>query len=160
MSQMTDYLENKLIDFLFRGQALGITGATAAAGTGPSTLYVGLYTTNPTGDNGTGGTEVSTTGTNYARASIASSLANWAGTGTNSGGSVSSGTDGKTSNAGAVTFNTPGGTSWGTITGFGIFDAATSGNLLLYGSLTTSKAVNTGDGAPQFNANQLTVTFA
>ena len=31
MAAMTDFLENKLIDFLFRGQALGITGATAAA---------------------------------------------------------------------------------------------------------------------------------
>ena len=47
MAAMTDYLENKLIDFLFRAQALGITGATAGAGTGPATLYVGLLTAAP-----------------------------------------------------------------------------------------------------------------
>ena len=47
MAAMSDFMENKLIDWLFRAQAIGITGASAAAGTGPSTLYVGLFTANP-----------------------------------------------------------------------------------------------------------------
>lgn len=154
MAAMSDFLENKLIDWLFRGQAIGITGATAAAGSGPTNLYVGLYTVNPT-DTG-GGTEVSTTSTGYGRVTIASSLANWAGTSVSTGGSVSSGNNGTTSNVSAITFGTPT-ANWGTITGFGIFDAATGGNLLIWGALTTNKTVNNGDAAPAFSANALSI---
>jgi hypothetical protein len=42
MASMTDFLENKVADFMFRAQALGITGATAAAGTGPANVYMAL----------------------------------------------------------------------------------------------------------------------
>ena len=41
MGSKSDFLENKLIDWFFRAQAIGITGASAAAGTGPATLYDG-----------------------------------------------------------------------------------------------------------------------
>ena len=40
----------------------------------------------------------------------------------------------------------------------GIFDASTSGNLLLYGTLTASKTINNGDGA-RFLATKLVVAF-
>ena len=76
MTAHTDFFENKLIDFIFRGQALGIGGATAAAGTGPATQYVGLITA--AGTDATVGTEV--TGGSYARVAVASTLANWAAT--------------------------------------------------------------------------------
>ena len=66
MSAMSDYLENKLVDHLFRAQALAA----------PASLHIGLLTAAPS-DSG-GGTEVA--GSNYARASVTSSLANWAGT--------------------------------------------------------------------------------
>jgi len=155
MAAMTDFLENKLIDWLFRGQAIGITGASAAAGTGPTNLYIGLFTTVPV-DAGTGGVEVSTTSTGYGRVTLASSLANWAGTSVSTGGSVSAGSNGTTSNVNAITFGTPT-NSWGTITGFGIWDAATGGNLLIFGNLTTSKTVNNGDAAPAFSANALSI---
>jgi len=155
MSQMTDFLENKLIDFLFRGQALGITGASAAAGTGPTSVWVGLFTATPS-DTG-GGTEVS--GGSYARVAVSSSLTNWAGTQAAASTVASSGTGGQTSNNAAITFAAPT-ANWGTITSFGIFDALTAGNLLMYGTLGTSKTVNNGDAAPAFNAAQLTVTFA
>lgn len=152
MTAMSDFLENKLIDFLFRAQALGITGATAAAGTGPTALFVALFTANPT-DTG-GGTEV--TGGSYARVSVTSSLANWAGTQAAASTTASSGTSGTTSNNAAVTFPTPT-ANWGVITGVAIFDATTAGNLLFWGSLTTSKTVNNGDPAPSFAAAALTV---
>jgi hypothetical protein len=152
MAAMSDFLENKLIDWLFRGQAIGITGASAAAGTGPTDLYVGLFTANPT-DTG-GGTEV--TGGSYARVTIASSLANWAGTQAAASTVASSGTSGTTSNNGAITFPAPT-ANWGVITGFGIFDATTGGNLLIWGSLSTSKTVNNGDAAPAFNAAALSI---
>jgi hypothetical protein len=152
---MSDVLENKLIDWFFRGQAIGITGASAAAGTGPTSLYIGLLTAAPS-DAG-GGTEV--TGGSYARATVASSLANWAGTQSAGSTVASSGTGGQTSNNGAIAFPAPT-ANWGLITHFGIYDASSGGNLLIWGALAVSKTVNNGDAAPQFNAAALTITFA
>jgi len=144
MSAMSNFLENKLVDQLFRAQAAPTT----------STLYIGLFTAAPS-DSG-GGTEVS--GNNYSRATVTSSLANWAGTQSAGSTIASSGTGGVTSNNGAITFATPSAT-WGTVTHFGIFDAASAGNLLFHGALTTSKTVNSGDTV-SFPVGTLTVTFA
>jgi hypothetical protein len=170
MSALTDVYENKLVDFLFRAQALGVTGATAAAGTGPANLFVGLFTANPT-DVG-GGTEVTTVGTNYGRLSVASSLVNWAGTQAPASTAVSSGTNGTTSNNGVMNIGTGnsinaagaptnttanvGATGYGVVTGVGVFDAVTGGNLLFYSALTTSKTVNASDPVPSFAAGALT----
>lgn len=151
MAAMSDFMENKLIDFLFRGQALGITGASAGSGTGPTNLYIALFTANPT-DTG-GGTEVS--GNAYARVDVASSLANWAGTQSAGSTSASSGTGGTTSNNGTITFPTPTPSGWGTVTGVGVFDASTSGNLLAWSALTTNKTINSGDSVT-FPAGSLT----
>jgi hypothetical protein len=155
MASMSDTLENKLIDWFFRGQAIGLNGASAAAATGPTSLYVGLFTAAPS-DTG-GGTEVS--GNAYARVTVASSLANWAGTQSAGSTSASSGTGGVTSNNGAVTFPTPTPSGWGIVTHFGIFDASSSGNLLFHAALGTSKTINAGD-AVSFAAAALTVTVA
>ncbi len=104
----------------------------------PTTVYVGLYTT-ASNDAGTA-TEVS--GGAYARQAV----------------TFGASTDGTGSNSVAVTF--PQATAnWGTVQAFGIFDAATAGNLLLHGALTASKTVNTGD-VFTFPIGQLTVTFA
>ena len=150
MAAMSDFLENKLIDWLFRGQAIGITGASAAAGTGPTILYVALLTAAPS-DTG-GGTEVS--GGSYARVAVSSALANWAGTQAAASTVASSGTSGTTSNNGTITFPAPT-ANWGSITHFGIYDASTGGNLLIHGALTTAKTVNNGDAAPSFAAAAL-----
>jgi hypothetical protein len=152
MTALSDFLENKLIDWLFRGQAIGITGASAGAGSGPTNLYVGLFTVNPS-DTG-GGTEV--TGGSYARVTVASSLANWAGTQAAASTTASTGTTGTTSNNGAITFPAPS-ANWGTVTGFGIFDAVSAGNLLIWGALTANKTVNNGDAAPSFAAAALSI---
>lgn len=144
MSAMSDYLENKLIDQIFRAQT--------APGT--ATLYVGLLTAAPS-DSG-GGTEVS--GGSYARVAVASSLANWAGTQSAGSTVASSGTSGQTSNNGAITFPTPT-AGWGTVTHFGIYDAASGGNLLFYGALTIAKTVNQADTVT-FPAASLSITFA
>jgi len=130
MAALTDYLENKLIDQLFRAQAY----------TFPAGLYVGLLTAAPT--DSTGGTEVS--GNAYARQNLAPSLTNWAGTQGATTTVASSGTTGTTSNNVAITFPTPT-ASWGTVTHFGVWDASTSGNLLVYGSLNIAKTINQGD---------------
>ncbi len=140
MAAMSDYLENKLIDHIFRGQAYSA----------PATLYVALFTANPT--DAAGGTEV--TGGAYARVAITSSLANWAGTQAAASTAASSGTGGTTSNNGAVTFPAPT-ANWGVVTGFGIFDASSGGNLLIWGALSTNKTINNGDSAPSFAAAAL-----
>jgi hypothetical protein len=140
MASFTNYLENKLADHLFR--------ATAYT---PGTMYVGLFTAAPS-DTG-GGTEVS--GGSYARVSVTKADASWNGThGTTTGNS--SGTGGTVSNAASITFPTPT-ANWGTVTHFGLFDASTSGNLLVWAALTASKTVNNGDPAPMFQAGALTI---
>ena len=95
-----------------------------AAYTAPATKYIGLFTAISDGEAGSV-TEVS--GNAYARQSIAF---------TTSGAT--------TSNNAAVEFPTATG-SWGTITHVGIFDAASSGNLMVYATLTASKAIASGD---------------
>lgn len=142
MSQMTNYLENKLVDLIFRGQAF----------TAPATLYVSLHTATP---NETGASELGATGA-YARASISSSLTNWAAT--QGGTTASSGTGGQTSNLVSINFPTPT-ANWGTVTHFAIWDAASGGNCLLYGTLTITKTINQGDSV-SFAAGALTATFA
>jgi hypothetical protein len=151
MAAFSDFAENKLVDFIFRGQALGITGGSAAAGTGPTALFVALLTAAPS-DTG-GGTEVS--GGSYARVSVTSSLANWAGTQSAGSTTASSGTSGTTSNNAAITFPTPS-ANWGVVTHAAVYDASTAGNLLFYASLTASKTINNGDPAPSFAAGSLT----
>ena len=151
MAAWSDFAENKLIDFFFRAQALGVTGGSAAAGTGPATLHVALLTAAPS-DTG-GGTEVS--GGGYARVAVTSSLANWAGTQGAGTTTASSGTSGTTSDNNAITFPAPT-ANWGTITHYAVYDASAAGNLLFYGALTASKTVNNGDAAPAFAAGALT----
>lgn len=141
---MTDYLENKLADHLFRTTTF----------TQPTTIAIALYTAAP-GETG-GGTEV--TGGSYARVSNNPANANWNGTHGNTTG-ASSGTGGQVSNAGALTFPAPS-ANWGSVTHFAILDATSGGNMLIYGALTTAKTVNNGDPAPSFQAAALTVTFA
>lgn len=141
---LSDYLENKLIDHLFR----------ATSYTKPTTLAVALYTAAP-GETG-GGTEVS--GGSYARVSNNPSDTNWKGTQGNTTG-ASSGTGGQTSNAVSITFPAPT-ANWGVITHFAILDATSAGNLLIYGALTTSKTVNNGDAAPSFPIDAMTFTLA
>lgn len=128
----SDYLENALLNQLFRGSSYSF----------PGTLYVGLYTAAPT-DAG-GGTEVS--GNSYARVAVTANTSNWANS-----------TAGATSNSNAITFPQASG-SWGTVVALGIFDASTSGNLLAWADLTTSKLVGNGD-TPSFAAGDLDVTL-
>lgn len=144
MSALSDYLENKLVDQLLRGQTAPTT----------STLYVALLSSAPF-DSG-GGVELS--GGAYSRVAVTSSLANWAGTQGAGTTTASSGTSGNTSNNIAITFPTPTAT-WGTATHFGIYDASSGGNLLFYGTLTIAKTINASDTVT-FPIGSLSITFA
>lgn len=131
MAGKSDYLENALLNHVLN----------ATAYSAPATLYVALFTAAPT-DAG-GGTEV--TGNNYSRKAVTANTTNFPAA---SGGSVANGA--------AITFATPSG-SWGTVTHFGLFDASTSGNLLYWGALTTSKTPGNGDTV-SFAIGALTIT--
>lgn len=134
MSNMSDYLEGQLRAHIFR----------TATFSKPTQLNVALYTAAPS-DSG-GGTEV--TGGSYARVNVPPLDANW---------SAASATDGNTDNVADITFPAPT-ANWGSITHFAIFDQ--SGNMLVWGALTTPKTVNNGDPAPKFLAGALDITFA
>ncbi len=112
---VSDYLEKKIIDHVLRNTAYTSPGTA---------IWVSLHTADPT-DAGTG-TEVS--GTSYARQQVTA----W-----NSPASRS------TANTNAITWSAAG-SNWGTVTHIGIWDNSAGGNLLFYGQLTASKAVNTG----------------
>jgi len=138
MSQASDYLEDKLLDHVLRNTAF----------TSPTAVYVGLFTEGDSaGDNtdlleeGTLTNEIS--GNGYARKAATFSAA--------SGGSITT--------SGNITFDPASGGNWGTITHIAILDAASSGNVLFYGALTTSKTIEDGDTF-QITAGNLTVTLA
>jgi len=143
-AQASDYLENLVVDHLFRTR----TWAKPAA------LYVALFTTAPS-DSG-GGTEVA--GGAYARVSYAPSDTNWNATQGGTSGN-SSGTGGQTSNALAITFPAPT-AGWGTVTHFGLFDAVTGGNLLVWDALTAARTILSGDPAPSFPIGALQITVS
>jgi hypothetical protein len=139
----SDFAENKIVDALLRGQAIGT----------PATWYIALYTT-ACSDTGPG-TEVS--GNGYARKDITAALASWDGT---QGGGVSvasSGTGGLTANNATLTFATPSGAGWGTVTHAGITDALTSGNMWVCIDINPDKTINAGDTV-SFAVDALSVT--
>jgi hypothetical protein len=140
---LSDFTENKIVDEYFRAQAPTLN----------ANMFVGLSTA-ACSDSAVG-TEV--TGGSYARASIARSLANWAGTQAAASTTASTGTGGVTSNNIAISFATPS-AGWGTVTHFFISDAVTAGNLYLCQALTTSKTINTGDTV-SFPIGSITVTL-
>jgi len=137
---LSDYLENKLIDHVFRGTAY----------TAPATIYVELYTSACS--DSARGTEVS--GGSYARGLLAANTTNWAGTQSAGSTTASSGTGGTTSNNAVIAFATPS-AGWGTVTHIGLSDASTAGNMLVCTTLTTGKTINSGDSV-SFPAASLT----
>lgn len=106
MVGFSDYLEASVMAW--------VNGATMPAA--PATRYVALFNGDPT-DAGSGGTEVTTTVRAAGRV---------AATFSRSGGVLTSNAD--------ADFGAAAGAA--TISHFGIFDAATAGNLLMYGPLT------------------------
>lgn len=128
MSEMSNYLENALINGTLR----------ATTYTAPTTVYLALYTSDPT-DADTG-TEVS--GGSYARQSI----------------TFGAPSNGVTTNSADITFPTATG-SWGTVGWVGIRDASTAGNLLYHSPLDASKTIGSGD-IFKISAGNLSVTLS
>jgi hypothetical protein len=128
MAEFSNYLENALINAVLRNTSY----------TSPATVYVSLYTTDPT-DADTG-TEVS--GGSYARTSA----------------TFGAPSNGVSTNSADVTFPTAT-ASWGTVTHIGIHDASTSGNLLFHTPLDTAKTIDSGD-IFKIETGNLSVTLA
>lgn len=141
MSAASDYLENKLLDHTLKNTAY----------TSPTTVYAALFTSDPsvgsTSENLEAGiltTEVSASGTAYARQAVTF-------------GAASAGSSTTTAN---VTF--PAATAnYGTVTHVAIMDGNTHGadNVLFYGELDTHKTIESGDTF-QITTSNLTVTLA
>lgn len=124
-----DFLEKELLDHV-------LGGATPAnVYSPPATIYVGLSRTTVTTftDAGTGYSEPP--GSGYARVAVANNTTNWA---------AAAGSPTVKTNLTSITFPAATG-SWGTITYIFISDAATAGNILLKGTLSTPRQVNAGD---------------
>ena len=128
MAEMSNFLENALINATLRN-----TTYTSVA-----TIYVALYTTDPT-DADTG-TEV--TGGSYARTSV----------------TFAAPSNGVSLSSADVTFPTCT-AGWGTVAYIGLRDASTAGNLLYHTALDTSKTIDTGD-IFKISTGNLSVTLA
>lgn len=113
-----------LSNYLINKQLLVLTNQGTF--TSPANLYLALFTATPSPSGG--GTEVS--GTNYARQAVS-----W----TSLGGSGTTAT-----NSATITFPTAG-SNWGTVTALALYDALSSGNLLMFAPATTSVTVNNGN---------------
>jgi len=128
MAEFSNFLENALINATLRNTTY----------TSPATVYVSLYTSDPT--DADSGTEVS--GGSYARTSV----------------TFDAPSNGVTQNSADVTFPTAT-ASWGTVSHIGVHDASTSGNLLFHTALDTAKTIDSGD-IFKIETGNLTVTLA
>jgi hypothetical protein len=128
MAEISNYLENALINGTIRGTTY----------TAPTTVYVALFTSDPT-DAGTG-TQVS--GGSYARQSV----------------TFAAPSNGASASNADVTFPQATG-NWGTVGWIGIYDALTGGNLLYHTALDAAKTIETGD-IFKIASGSLTVTLA
>lgn len=109
--------------------------------TAPTQLFLALYTSNPTSED----TGVEITGGSYARMPITFTAPS-ADTGIN-----------VVSNAAEIRF--PVATDdWGTISHFGVRDAATGGNLFAFAAVPIPKLIEEGDEA-KFIQNALTISL-
>ena len=136
MSAASNYLENKVLDHVL----------TATTYTAPAARYLALFTNTSTNaaanlEAGTLTDEISTSGTAYIRKAVTFAAASSGSSATNA----------------TVTFDAATAT-WGTITHIAVMDAVSSGNVLFYGAVTTSKTIETGDTF-QVSSGNLTISL-
>src|SRR5208283_5518887 len=132
------YLENALLA-VFRGTTFPAV---------PANFYLALYTTPPVNGVTAGSTEVPSSN-NYSRFSFVPNITNFVAP-TGAAPAVSL-------NGAKFVFATPSG-SWGTITGWGLLDASSAGNLWAYGTFAPITPVN-GDTVEFLTSNlSLSVT--
>tara|TARA_Y100000114_G_scaffold140060_1_gene144626 strand:+ start:591 stop:989 length:399 start_codon:yes stop_codon:yes gene_type:complete len=132
MSAASDYLEDKLLDH--------VLGNTAFSQ--PSNIYLALFTADTGLEANSPSAEISTSSTGYGRQAV----------------SFAASSSGSASTSATVTFSAAT-ANWGTVTHVAVMDASTSGNVLFYGAVTTSKTIESGDTF-QVSSGNLTVSLA
>jgi hypothetical protein len=137
MSAASNYLENKVLDHVLK--------YSTAPYTGVATLYLGLF--KNTSGNAAANLEAGTlsdeiSGGSYTRKTV----------------TFASASSGASATDATVTFDTAS-ANWGTITHVAVLDASTSGNVLFWGAVTTSKTIETGDTF-QVSSGNLTISLA
>lgn len=139
MGALTNYLESGLINHVFRGSAYSA----------PSTLYIGLVKNFVSESIESGVLDEPTTG-NYSRQAYASNSVNWIAP-------YVSGTALMTHNTSAIEFSVAT-ANIGDVSGVFISDNASSGNVLFYGQLSSSRNIRSGDQFV-FSSGSLKVSF-
>lgn len=137
MASPSSWFQEQVLDWWFRGQAVTV----------PGSLYLALHLADP-GPDGSGA-EVS--GGAYARVAIPSNTTNWSAP-------TALGDDTAITTLLDAMFPAPDGADWGLITHWGIWTAATLGELVIYGELPVARSVLDQDIAPIVPAGLLTVT--
>jgi hypothetical protein len=132
MAGVADTFEDRMLDWVLN----------VGTPTRPSGTHLALFTANPNFETGAGGTEA--TGGGYARIAVTMSAA--------SGGSTSN-------SSGPHDFVVGTNLAADTYTGWGIYDASTSGNLICGGSLTASRTVSASGDTIRFAATSITITL-
>ena len=135
MANISDYAENKILDHML----LESTSFTA-----PTNVWIALFSSTPTD---TGGTELAVAN-GYARLKVGLGEAST---------KFDTAAAGVTENVQAWSF-TASGANWLAVLGAGIYDAATVGNLLFWGTFS-SVQINDGDTLT-FPLGQFVVTMA
>jgi hypothetical protein len=129
MAAFTDILEAKVLNAIFNNVSLAYAN-----------VWVGLFSAAP--NDAGGGTELTIGANGYAR--VQTAPADW-----------TDATAGACSNANAITFPAASGSQW-SVAAFGIFSAASGGDLLGYGTLSTTVPVGV---VLEFAAGELDVTL-
>jgi hypothetical protein len=133
MSAASDYLEDEILDH--------VLGKGARDFTSPANIFIGLFTSSAGLESNNPSSEVSTSSTGYERKAVTFNAA--------SGGSAD--------NSATVTFDVAT-ANWGTVSHVAVMDAASAGNVLFHGPVTTSKSIETGDTF-QISAGNLTISL-
>jgi hypothetical protein len=144
MADMTNYLEEEILNHLFRGETIFGTA---------STMFIALHDGDP-GEAGTAN-ELSTDTGAYARATVNTHSTNtiWS--------DPTAGTQGETDNTSDITFPTAT-AAWGTVSHVSVWNTASAGNtsnVFLKGSLTADKSVASGDTF-KFTSGDLNIQMA
>jgi hypothetical protein len=132
MAALSDYTENKLLNHVLRGNV----GSTAYAQ--PTSLYLALFKSDPT-ELGTG-TEI--TGGSYTRQPI----------------TFDAPSAGQTQNSGPIEYTSMPAVPEG-VSHVAVYDALSSGNMLIYGPLSSTPIVLHAGDTFRINAQDLKITL-
>ena len=132
MGSFSDYLENEILDHVFK------TGAYSQ----PTNLFVALSKSTIADSDTGGGVTGELSGGAYARVTCDT----W-----------DAAASGATENSQTVTF-AQATADWGTVTHFAVCDSKTGGNMIGWGALSAAKNVSSGDTA-EFATGEIDITL-